>query len=142
MKKKIYVFIALCIVQVGFAQVSDEAKTYIKISGIPEQLDATKAQIIPAVLEENLVAFNKDYDAAAKNYISDLETLVSDNFETADLKKYNESIIANTAPEAMVPKDLEGFQQKAAALQQNLGVLLQGLMGKYSEPAVLEQVQE
>lgn len=142
MKKIIYAFIALCIVQIGFAQVSDEAKTYIKNSGISEQLDATKTQILPAILEENLVAFNKDYDAAAKNYISDLETLVSDNFEAADLKKYNESIIANTAPEAMMPKDIEGFQQKAAALQQNLGVLLQGLMEKYAEPAALEQVQE
>ena len=142
MKKTLYVFIALFTLQIGFAQVSEEAKTYIKNAGIPEQLDATKTQILPAILEENRVAFNKDYDAATKNYISELETLVNDNFETADLKKYNESIIVNTAPEAMVPKDAVGFQQKANTLQQNLGLFLQGLMEKYADPAILQQMQQ
>src|SRR5690554_7238524 len=92
MKKMFYTFVALFTLQIGFAQVSSEAKTYIKNSGISEQLDATKTQILPSILEENVADFNKDYDAAVKGYISELETLVHDNFDAADLKKYNESL--------------------------------------------------
>lgn len=141
MKKMFYTFIALFTLQIGFAQVSSEAKTYIKNSGISEQLDATKTQILPSILEENVADFNKDYDAAVKGYISELETLVHDNFDAADLKKYNESLAANTEPEAMMPKDLQGFQQKAGTLQENLALFINGLVVKYADPAVLEQMQ-
>src|SRR5690554_6615731 len=141
MKKMFYAFIALFTLQIGFAQVSSEAKTYIKNTGINEQVEEPKAQILPSILEENVADFNKDYDAAVKGYISELETLFHDNFDAANLKKYKESFAANTEPEAMMSKDLQGFQQKAGTLQEILGLSINGLVVKYADPAVLEQMQ-
>lgn len=142
MKKLLYVFIAVFTMHFGFAQTSDDAKIYVKNMKIKEQIDETKKELLSGILEKNVADFNKEFDGVVAEFISGLEILTNDNFSTEALKKFNESVAASETPEFMTPKDPVAFEEKVNALQENLGLSLQGILIKYADPSFLEQLEQ
>lgn len=140
MKKVFYTLIAILTIQIGLAQASSEAKTYIKSSGIVEQIEAYKSQVIPIILEKNLEDFNKEFEKVVASYISDLENIMDENFEVEDLKKYNENFAANATATELNPKDIDTLQQKTIAAQEKFGQSLQEVVEKYGNHEILGQM--
>ncbi|SRR5690554_5885646 len=140
MRKLFYTLIAALTIQIGLAQASNEAKTYINNSGIIEQIQAYKSQITPIILEDNLENFNKEFDAVFSNYISEFENLIDESFEAEDVKKHNENFAANATTSQLNPKDLVAFQQKSGSIQEKFSLSLQEIIVKYGDPAILEQM--
>ncbi|HUH25950.1 MAG TPA: hypothetical protein VLY87_04945 [Flavobacterium sp.] len=142
MKKLLYVFIALFTMHFGFAQTSEDAKTYVKNMGIKEQLDETKKEILPGILEKNVTDFTKEFDGVVTDFISSLENLTNEAFSTEALKKFNKSVAESETPELMAPKDPVAFEQNVNTLEENLGLSLQGIVIKYADPAFLEELDQ
>lgn len=142
MKKILIAFITLFTIQFGFAQASADAKTYVKNMGIKEQLEDTKKEILPGILEKNVPDFNKEFDGVVADFILGLENLTNETFTTEDLKKFNKSIAESAEPELMNPKDPANFENKINSLQENLGLSLQGILIKYADPAFLQEMEQ
>lgn len=140
MKKVFYTLIAILTVQIGLAQASSEAKTYIKSSGIVEQIEAYKSQLIPIILETKFEEFNKEFDKVVGNYISDLENIMDESFEIEDLKIYNENFANNGTATELNPKDIESFQQKSTAAQEKFGQSIQEVITKYGDDEILREM--
>lgn len=138
MKKMFVTFIALFTLQIGLAQGSPEAKVYVQNAGIAQQLNTSKAQILPNILEENTTDFNKEFDEAVQNYLTELESLVAVSFNESDLKLYNESVAAGTVATELMPNDAQSFQERAQALQMSFGETLNSIIQKHVDPAILQ----
>lgn len=142
MKKFIYGALMFFAVQVSFAQASKDAQTFVSNLGIKAQIETAKQEILPSIQAGKEQEFTKEFDSLVNDFIGTFTKLVDENYNAEEVKAANKKFAETKEMTAVAPKDAMAFQEKVNALQNEIGMSLQGLVMKYADPAVLNAAEE
>jgi len=138
MKKLIFGALMFFAVQASFAQASQEAQTFVQNMGIKAQLDVAKEQILPSILTGKEADFTKEFDEQVLSFVSQFSDLVDQNYDMNLVKEANKKFAETKEMTQIMPKDMASFEEKLTAVQNEMGITLQGIMMKYAKPEALE----
>lgn len=141
MKKLILGTLMFFAVQIGFAQASQDAQTFVSNLGLKAQLDAAKEQILPSIETGKEADFTKEFDEQVLSFISQFSSLVDQNYDINLVKEANKKFAETKVLSQVLPKDAVTFQEKLTSLQNEMGISLQGVMMKYAKAEELEGME-
>lgn len=141
MKKLILGTLMFFAVQIGFAQASQDAQTFVSNLGLKAQVDAAKEQILPMIEVGKEEEFKKEFDLLVTDFTNSYSKLVDDNFDSTEVKAANKKFIETKELSKVSPKDVVAFQEKVTALQNEIGISLQGIVMKYANQEALQGME-
>ena len=103
----------------------------IKMSGATAQMDVAKKQIMAMIPEAKQADFSKDFEATMPAFYDKVAAIYMKEYTHADVK---EMIKFYSTPTGKKIKEKAGIlAEKNMAMQQTIGMQLQGIMMKYMQ---------